>query len=62
MMSRNPILVIRMSSNEDTVTVDGQVYDRSKMNKDQKYLMRRVIVEGLFPHRVRQTLSPQPHL
>ena len=46
-MSKKPILVIRMSSNEDTVTVDGQVYDRSQMNRDQKYLMRRVIVEGL---------------
>ena len=49
MQKRKPILVIRMSSNEDTVTVDGQVYDRSKMDKKQRYLMRRIIVEG-FSH------------
>lgn len=44
-----PLLTIRIGSNVDTVTVAGQVYDRSKMSKEDKRIMRRVIVDGLFP-------------
>lgn len=47
-MRKKPILVIHLRSNEDTVTVDGQVYDRSKMDKKDRDMMRRIIVEGLF--------------
>jgi hypothetical protein len=43
-----PLLAIRMDANTNSVTVDGVEYDRSKMSKNDKYLMRRVIVEALF--------------
>lgn len=50
-MKHKPILTIRISSDEDTVTVDGVQFDRSKMSKNDKYLMRRVIVDTLFPRK-----------
>jgi hypothetical protein len=58
MARRKALITIRISSDEDTVTVDGNgsgaaIYDRSRMNKNDKYLMRRVIVEALFPNRGR---------
>jgi hypothetical protein len=48
-MSKKPILVIRMNADTDSVTVDNVVYDRSQMNRDEKRMMRRIIVDGLFP-------------
>jgi hypothetical protein len=48
-MSRKPVLTIRMNADTDSVTVEGIVYDRSKMDRNQKRIMRRVIVEALFP-------------
>jgi hypothetical protein len=44
-----PLLTIRMNAETDSVTVDGVEYDRSRMKKEEKYLMRRVIVSTLFP-------------
>jgi heptaprenylglyceryl phosphate synthase len=50
-----PVLTIHMDGNTDLVTVNGSVsYDRSKMDKNQKRIMRRVIVEALFPNRGRR--------
>lgn len=43
------LLTIHINADTDTVTVDGVEYDRSKMSKNDKYLMRRVIVDTLFP-------------
>jgi 3-polyprenyl-4-hydroxybenzoate decarboxylase len=43
------VLTIRMDANTDSVFVDGVEYDRSKMDKNQKRLMRRVIIDALFP-------------
>lgn len=44
-----PLLTIRMNADTDSVIVDGVEYDRSRMKKEEKYLMRRVIVSTLFP-------------
>jgi len=44
-----PIMTIRIDANTDTVSVEGFEYDRSKMDKNQKRIMRKVIVEALFP-------------
>jgi hypothetical protein len=49
MSNRKPILVIRMNADTDSVTVDDVVYDRSSMNRDEKRMMRRIIIDGLFP-------------
>jgi hypothetical protein len=48
-MSKKPILVIRMNADTDSVTVDNVVYDRSQMNRDEKRMMRRIIVDGCSP-------------
>ena len=47
-MKRKPILTIKINGNTDTVTVDGQVYDRSKMDRKERDMMRKIIVQGLF--------------
>lgn len=46
-----PLLTIRMNADTDTVTVDGVEYDRSKMSRDDKRMMRRIIVDGLYPRK-----------
>jgi hypothetical protein len=49
-MKHKPVLTIRIDANTDSVFVNGEVeYDRSKMDKNQKRIMRKVIVEALFP-------------
>lgn len=49
-MKMKPVLTIRIDANTDSVFVNGEVeYDRSKMDKNQKRIMRKVIVEALFP-------------
>jgi hypothetical protein len=49
MKNFKPVMTIRIDANTDTVSVEGFEYDRSKMSKDQKRIMRKVIVEALFP-------------
>jgi hypothetical protein len=50
MKQHKPVLTIHMDANTDSVIVSGEVeYDRSKMSKDQKRIMRKVVVEALFP-------------
>lgn len=44
-----PIMTIRIDANSDLVTVDGVSFDRSEMSKDQKRIMRKVVVKALFP-------------
>jgi hypothetical protein len=49
------VMTLRMDANTDSVFVTLErgagiaEYDRSKMSKDQKRIMRKVIVEALFP-------------
>ena len=46
-----PVMTIRLDANTDLVTVDGVSFDRSRMTKDQRRIMRKVVVEALFPKR-----------
>ena len=46
-----PVMTIRLDANTDLVTVDGVSFDRSAMTKDQKRIMRKVVVEALFPQK-----------
>jgi hypothetical protein len=57
MKNFKPVMTIRIDANTDTVSVEGFEYDRSKMSKDQKRIMRKVIVEALFPRGRRRTCA-----
>lgn len=39
-------MTIRMNGSEDTVTVDGHKFDRSKMTKPDRNKLRRMVVEA----------------
>lgn len=39
-------MTIKMNGGENTVTVDGHTFDRSKMDKSERNKLRRMIVEA----------------
>lgn len=41
-----PTIIIRMNASEDTVTVDGTVFDRSELNPQGRNKLRRLLVDG----------------
>lgn len=43
MRNTKPSITIRIGAAHDSVTVDGHVFDRSKMPKDEKSKLRRII-------------------
>lgn len=43
------MITIRMNASTNEVAVNGQTFDRSTMSRDEKVLVRRMIIDWRFP-------------
>lgn len=44
-----PQITIKLGSQNDSVIVDGQEFDRSKLSRAERNTVRRIVVAALFP-------------
>ncbi|WP_142850905.1 hypothetical protein [Telmatospirillum sp. J64-1] len=52
-------LTIRMNAAEDVVVIDGHTFDRTGLDRNQRYAMAALVRDALFPRQPERKRKPR---